>query len=199
MFLSCFITSDASQSSPRSRKSLSPNSKAALKSVAPRLPSFFFRFRTMGWSWKPRVQLKVRTGQTAGPPGPRGSGPRSLSRSQTFPSEPASRTHLMLGLGVGFFRTLVLVPDRSDQTQLLQHGGLSGPALEQLRRVLDRSVDSSCTCVGGHGHTHTHTHASSSFFLLPGQRQLVSGFWAHYRHLVLWSVDRSRFTWTVDS
>ena len=61
----------------------------------------------------------------------------------------AGHTHLLVGVGVGFFRTFLLVSDRPDQTQLLKHGGLCcgtglwsecGLVLEELSAVLNTHV-----------------------------------------------------------
>lgn len=57
-----------------------------------------------------------------------GSGSPAAAGSSRFSGDTvdyvAGHTYLRVGLGVGLFRTLILIPDRPDETQLLKHGGL---------------------------------------------------------------------------
>ncbi|KAG7226643.1 hypothetical protein INR49_001813, partial [Caranx melampygus] len=49
----------------------------------------------------------------------------------------AGLTHLLVGLAVGLLRTLLLVPDRPDQTQLFQHGGHGGTGTPGYGQTVD--------------------------------------------------------------
>lgn len=79
-------------------------------------------------------------------------------RSSTGSGRVAGHTHLLVGVGVGFFRTFLLVPDRPDQTQLLKHGvlccGTGTRTVVGLRTGPERVV---CR-FSSRKHTNTHTH-----------------------------------------
>lgn len=83
---------------------------------------------------------------------------------------PAELTHLLFGLGVGLLRTLLLVPDRPDQTQLLQHGAETERGLNVFKTGLNGSCWSSPpfsfhahTCVDGNRKWHR---SVASFFFV---------------------------------